>query len=171
MDDKNPKIIELSKTLNALPLFADKPDEARFRNANGVTLKLSNFLPFDPNYHGKGMTGGSKLDREVFEEFVNKRNQLKSIAAEIRKVAVNDEIKHKIYEIEDDEESQLDAVAEGQVLYKLHKVRERDAKIVLRKKEQALVKFGKLICESCVFIFEDYYGEIGKGYIECHHLY
>jgi 5-methylcytosine-specific restriction enzyme A len=57
IDHKNPKIIELSKTLNALPLFPDRPDEDRFRNSNGVTLKLSNFLAFDPNYKGKGMTG------------------------------------------------------------------------------------------------------------------
>src|SRR5579863_1690342 len=78
IDGKNPKIIELSKVLNKLPLFTERPDEEKFRNANGVTLKLSNFLPFDPNYHGKGMTGGSQLDKEVFEEFKNNKNSLKA---------------------------------------------------------------------------------------------
>jgi predicted HNH restriction endonuclease len=52
IDDKNSKIIELSKTLNDLPLFPDRPDEEKFRNPYGVTLKLSNFLAFDPDYKG-----------------------------------------------------------------------------------------------------------------------
>lgn len=29
---------------------------------------------------------------------------------------------------------------------------------------------GKLECECCGFDFEKTYGEIGKGYIECHHI-
>ncbi len=39
IDSGNPKIFELSKTLNALPLFSDRPDREKFRNTNGVTLK------------------------------------------------------------------------------------------------------------------------------------
>ncbi len=169
IDDKNSKIIELSKTLNDLPLFPDRPDEEKFRNPNGVTLKLSNFLVFDPEYKGKGMTGGSKLDEQVFKEFYNNKDKLAAIASEIKKVATNEEIKTKIYSIEDDELAITDSVLEGQVLYKLHKVRERDFEIVKAKKRQAFDVFGKLACEACVFEFEEYYGEIGKGYIECHH--
>lgn len=169
IDGKNPKIIELSKILNALPLFPDRPDEEKFRNPNGVTLKLSNFMPFDPNYKGKGMTGGSKLDKEVFEEFVNQKERLKSIAAEIRSIADSPELVKKIYEIEEDEQTKTDSVMEGQVLYKLHKVRERDVKIVQLKKDQAFSLSGKLACEACIFEFEEFYGDIGKGYIECHH--
>lgn len=53
IDDKNKKIVELSQVLNKLPLFPERPDEEKFRNPNGVTLKLSNFLAFDPTYKGK----------------------------------------------------------------------------------------------------------------------
>lgn len=169
IDGKNPKIIELSKTLNALPLFPDRPDEEKFRNPNGVTLKLSNFMPFDPNYKGKGMTGGSKLDKEVFEEFVNQKERLKFIAAEIRSIADSPELVKKIYEIEEDEQTKTDSVMEGQVLYKLHKVRERDVKIVQLKKDQVFSLSGKLACEACIFEFEEFYGDLGRGYIECHH--
>jgi 5-methylcytosine-specific restriction protein A len=169
IDDKNSKIIELSKTLNDLPLFPDRPDEEKFRNPNGVTLKLSNFLVFDPEYKGRGMTGGSKLDEQVFKEFYNNKDKLAAIASEIKKVATNEEIKTKIYSIEDDELTKTDSVMEGQVLYKLHKVRERDFEIVKAKKRQIFDVFGRLACEACVFEFEEYYGEIGKGYIECHH--
>ena len=169
IDKNNPKIIELSKTLNDLPLFPDRPDKEKFRNTNGVSLKLSNFLAFDPDYKGKGMTSGSKLDEEVFHEFRYKKERLRAIANEIRSIADNMEIKRKIYGIEDDEQSKSDSVMEGQVLYKLHKVRERDVKIVQLKKDQIYSLSGKLACEACVFEFEQYYGNIGKGYIECHH--
>lgn len=169
IDDKNKKIIELSRVLNKLPLFPDRPDEEKFRNPNGVTLKLSNFLAFDPAYKGKGMTSGSKLDKEVFQEYFIQRDKLKAIAAEIKNVAESPETRQKIYTIEEDDQTRNDTVMEGQVLYKLHKVRERDYSIILRKKEQALNLFGKLACEACVFVFEELYGFIGKGFIECHH--
>lgn len=169
IDKSNPKIIELSKILNALPLFQERPDEEKFRNANGVTLKLSNFLSFDPNYAGKGMSSGSILDKLVFEEFYNKRQQLNFIANSIKEIVKNEELKNKIYSIEDDEQTKTDSVMEGQVLYKLHKVRERDAGITSLKKEQMLSLLGKLSCEVCVFEFEKFYGDIGKGFIECHH--
>jgi 5-methylcytosine-specific restriction protein A len=169
IDKKNPKIIEVSRVLNELPIFPERPDEEKFRNANGVTLKLSNFLTFDHTYKGKGMSGGSRLDEEVFNEFLNERDRLRHIAAEIRGVAGNAELKHKIYAIEEDEQTLRDTVMEGQVLYKLHKVRERDKKIVDLKKHQSILLTNKLTCEACIFEFAEFYGQLGQGYIECHH--
>ena len=169
IDDKNPKIIETSRILNELPLFPNRPDEVKFRNPNGVTLKLANFLTFDQTYTGKGMTGGSKLDEEVFKEFFNNREKLREIASEIKKIADNSTLKNQIYSIEEDEQTEKDSVHEGQVLYKLHKVRERNLEIVKYKKEQAFKLYGKLSCEACVFVFQEFYGIIGKGFIECHH--
>ena len=64
IDKKNPRIIELSQLLNRLPLPLDRPDAEKFRNPDGVTFKLSNFLALDKHYSGKGMTHGSKLDGE-----------------------------------------------------------------------------------------------------------
>ena len=43
-------MIELSHGLNALTLHPERPDAARFRNPNGVALKLANFAALDPNY-------------------------------------------------------------------------------------------------------------------------
>jgi 5-methylcytosine-specific restriction enzyme A len=169
IDGKNPRIIELSRILNKLPLFADRPDEEKFRNANGVTLKLSNFLPFDPNYQGKGMTGGSRLDEQIFKEYIDKQSELHAIALEIRKAVENDLILNALSKVEEDEETLNDSVLEGQVLYRLHKYRERDKTIVARKKDQTISSHGKLACEACTFVFEDFYGSIGQGFIECHH--
>ena len=78
-------------------------------------------------------------------------------------------MKESISKIEDDEETKTDSVLEGQVIYKLHKVIERDSSIVHQKKKLALVQRGYLDCEVCQFNFEKFYGIFGKGYIECHH--
>ncbi|HMK18417.1 MAG TPA: HNH endonuclease [Chitinophagaceae bacterium] len=169
IDSGNPKIIEVSKVLNQLPIFHDRPDKEKFRNPNGVTLKLSNFKHFDPDHKGVGMSGGSKLDEIVFNEFYNDREKLRAIATEIRRITDDPTLCEQVNNIEDDEQTAEDSVTEGQVLYKLHKVRERDGKIITRKKEQVWTLYGKLACEACIFEFEGYYGSIGKGYIECHH--
>ncbi|SFD20171.1 5-methylcytosine-specific restriction enzyme A [Chitinophaga sp. CF118] len=165
LDSNNPNIINLSRILNELPLFAHKPDEQRFRNPNGVTLKLCNFLPFDNDYNGKGMTRGSILDQELFIEFSNKRSELKIIATSIKAAISNIDVKTAISLVEDDDVT----VLEGSILYKLHKVIERNSTIVKKKKERVIEIYGKLSCEICDFDFENFYGEIGNGFIECHH--
>ncbi|RYY45760.1 MAG: HNH endonuclease [Chitinophagaceae bacterium] len=169
IDYKNKKIIEVSQILNELPLFSKRPDAVRFRNANGVTLKLSNFLAFDETYTGKGMKGGSKLDHEVFNEFVNQQDKLHAIAKEIKLIARNSDLKHEIAKIEEDDLTRTDGVIEGEILYKLHKVRERDSKIIEEKKKYYYNQHGQLDCEACKFQFQPFYGNIGSGFIECHH--
>jgi 5-methylcytosine-specific restriction enzyme A len=167
IDDKNPKIIELSKILNELPVITNRPVPDKFRNANGVTLKLSNFLSIDPDYSGKGMTGSSKLDKEVFNTFYQSPGTLKAIATRIKQVLSDSKIMDEVSQFKDDDD--FNPVVEGQVLYKLHKTRERNAKIVKKKKEKILKETGKLECETCVFDFFKKYGELGFGFIECHH--
>ena len=44
----SPDVLALSKTLNELPLETERPDAPRFRNPNGVYMKLCNFLRFVP---------------------------------------------------------------------------------------------------------------------------
>lgn len=100
--------------MNALPIFHDRPDEEKFRNPIGVTLKLSNFLPFDETYKGKGMSGGSKLDEEIFKAFENKREELRAIASQIRQVVFDEKLNRRVAEIEDDDMTTADGVLEGQ---------------------------------------------------------
>lgn len=166
---RNPEVIELSKVLNQLPINEGRPDQVKFRNPNGVGLKLSNFLAIDPSYQGKGMESYSKLDKEVFEEFKNTRKELTSIASKIKKTVSNSNLGIKLYKIEDEEDEESFKVKEGKVIYKLHKHIERNSKINKKKKENHLKKEGKLDCEVCGFDFYLIYGELGKGFMECHH--
>jgi 5-methylcytosine-specific restriction protein A len=68
-------------------------------------------------------------------------------------------------ESDDDEE-----FAEGRVLTRLHKRRERNRAAVSKKKTRVLQEAGKLDCEVCGFDFVAHYGELGKGFAECHHI-
>lgn len=79
----NPKIIELSENLNKLKIHSDRPDVIRFRNPNGVSMKLSNFLRLDPNYHGTGLTRGGKLEEQIWNEFATDRKLLRQTAEKI----------------------------------------------------------------------------------------
>ena len=74
-----------------------------------------------------------------------------------------------MYQIGNYEEDDEPEVKEGKVIYKLHKYRERNSKLNKKKKDGYLKTHGKLECEVCGFDFFKMYGELGEGFIECHH--
>jgi hypothetical protein len=49
-----------------------------------VALKLANFAHFDPGYAGRGMDGGSALDRRVFDRLKPYPDLISRLATEIR---------------------------------------------------------------------------------------
>jgi hypothetical protein len=63
-----------------------------------------------------------------------------------------------------------DGFEEGKYLERLHKSRERNSKLIREVKREALRRDGKLSCECCGLVFEEIYGDIGKEFIEAHHL-
>jgi len=166
---KNPEIKELSRILNRLPIFNERPDDVKFRNPNGVGLKLSNFLALDNTYSGKGMQSYSQLDKKVFEEFEFNTTRLQQLAKQIRAIAVDPFLPNQLYLIPEEEEGDISVVEEGAVIYKLHKYRERDVSIVAKKKNIVFEQYGKLLCEACEFDFNVQYGDLGYKFIECHH--
>lgn len=60
-------------------------------------------------------------------------------------------------------------VHEGNECFRQHTERERKPELIRRKKEQAIHQSNVLQCEVCGFVFSALYGELGEGYIECHH--
>ena len=70
-------------------------------------------------------------------------------------------MRSELYLIEDDIDGVGSRVKERKVLYKFHKFRERDKKLVSRKKIQVKKQTGKLSCEVCNFDFEVTYGDLG----------
>lgn len=109
-----------------------------------------------------------KLDVEVFEEFVDSKELLHKLALKIRNAVENSNLLIQLSKIDDDIETGYKA-KEGSVLYKLHKYRERNSAIVKKKKDKYFRENGRLECEVCGFNFNEIYGDLGNGYIECHH--
>ncbi|MBC2575551.1 HNH endonuclease [Peptostreptococcus canis] len=59
---------------------------------------------------------------------------------------------------------------EGKKMLRAHICRERNYKIIKEAKSKYKAENGRLICEICEFDFEKTYGEIGKDFIEGHHI-
>jgi len=162
-DSAHQDIVALSRLLRGLSLHRDRGNDRTFRNPAGVSMKLSNFLRLDPTYGKKGLRAGSKEDKVVWDEFANDQGRLRQIADALRAhttlgtandVPVND------HDVE---------APEGRLLLRQHFVRERNPLLVRKKKQLVIKRDGDLRCEACDFSFRARYGELGSGFIECHH--
>ncbi|HPT72559.1 MAG TPA: HNH endonuclease [Candidatus Cloacimonadota bacterium] len=157
-------ISELSKLLNQRADFLNIPHDNSFRSIDSVYLKLQNFKRLDPTYDGKGLQAGNKMEEEIWNQFANDHEYLKNISQSIIST-INKQINDNMIKESSDEEEEF---PEGNVLYRIHKYRERNSKITLKAKSNAILQ-GKFYCEICGFSFPVTYGELGIGYIECHH--
>ena len=83
LDAEEQAVTDLSRDLNALTVHAERPDAARFRNPNGVALKLANFAALDPNHPGRSMTHGGRRDSEVWDRYASDEDTLAEAAAAI----------------------------------------------------------------------------------------
>ena len=77
-------VIHLSGVLNQLFDSTGEPDAFRFRNPNGVAMKLGNFASLDGNYSGSGLSHRNKLEQVVWDEYSDKRNELELAVASIK---------------------------------------------------------------------------------------
>lgn len=59
---------------------------------------------------------------------------------------------------------------EGKLSLKMHLIRERNPKVIQTAKEDFLKRNGRIFCEACGFDFFKVYGELGKNFIEGHHI-
>ncbi len=129
-------------------------------------MKMCNILRLDPEYQGVGLKAGGKIEETVWNEFAQDRPRLRVVAEGIRAAATLPPLEWTMAP----DSSDLDEAAEGRVLTRLHKIRERNHDIVERKKAKVLQETGCLACEVCSFDFTDRYGDLGHGFIECHHI-
>jgi 5-methylcytosine-specific restriction enzyme A len=167
INGKHYEVKKLSDILNCLPIHNIRPDEQRFRNPNGVYMKLCNFLRYDPSYKGVGLKRGNKLEGEIWNEFSHDLKYLNQIALSIINGLRNNSLPTESREHDTCSDGE-DSFPEGKVLYRQHRLRERNRKLIAQVKRDALSK-GKLSCSVCEFDFFKTYGELGQGYIQCHH--
>ena len=80
----------------------------------------------------------------------------KALRALASRIAVPDEDDEAVY-------------PEGREVLVQHKKRERNSAVVQAAKAMFLRKHGKFVCQACGFDFQDFYGDVGRGFIEAHH--
>jgi 5-methylcytosine-specific restriction protein A len=148
-------------TLNQLPIHKER--EAKFRNPNGVGMKLANFRRLDPDAGGgHGLSRGNSLEPKVWSEFADNQKLLRETAEAIAQNAKASP--ETDYDEDGDVEEEF---AEGRILLRAHRTRERSGKAVAQRKKKA---GDRPTCEVCKFDFLARYGELGRGFIECHHI-
>ncbi len=137
-----------------------------YRSLGSVSSKIENFINLNPK-DGKGLQASSKKDQDIWKKFESDFNNLHFESTELKKRAEQIRVlsnEHVHYE-EDEEYGEK----EGKLVVIIHKRRERNRKLVDRKKTIASKKKEGMSCEVCGFNFEKIYGEIGKNFLECHH--
>jgi len=132
------RVMELSKTLRNHPLHRDAAKQPTFRNPDGVAFKLMNLRAV---HTGKGLKNVSAMDKVIWDEFGNNREELLSVAAEIRKAIENPEVELDQYHDEVE-------FSEGGLLTRRHKSRERNRNI-RKKLLDSRQKKGQLSCDMC----------------------
>ena len=107
----------------------------------------------------------NKLEADVWERYGKDPTQLHEVVNAIKGHTHEKGVWHQ--PVEDEDEA---GANEGKLLYRAHRTRERCPKIVKRKKEQALKRDDRLICEICGFDSQRQYAALDKPFIECHHI-
>jgi 5-methylcytosine-specific restriction protein A len=161
----HPAIAELSKLLRNAGERIGVATTAKFRNFNGVYMKLMNFRRLDPRVQSqgqKGLTRGSGGEVKVWNRFADDRPGLEAAAKIIRNEMQKGSERASV---EDPDQGG----AEGSIVIRIHKARERDPALVAKKKAAVLKATGKLACEACDLTFGERYGPHGEGFIEVHH--
>jgi 5-methylcytosine-specific restriction protein A len=165
----SPEIDELSQTLGRLGRYLGIATEDRFRNVNGVYMKLMNFRRLDPVFTQAGKRGlsrGGQAEEEIWTEFAADAERCHTVAMTIRQILANIQEGENISGLVGDE---IEEAPEGRAITAMHRRYERNSTLVRLRKKRAMATYGRLACEACGFDFRERYGDRGEGFIECHH--
>jgi predicted HNH restriction endonuclease len=170
LGEKHPEVVALSDFLNRLGAVLGTRGGAKFRNPNGVAMKLMNFRRHDFRFANAGSTGrpeGSQPEKPVWDEFASDPVRLFDTVNAIRAI-VESYTGHT--DLAGDDEPGIEEAAEGKLLTRLHRSRERSRKLVEQAKARALKQHGRLACAGCNFEFKAKYGFDAAHIIDCHHV-
>jgi 5-methylcytosine-specific restriction protein A len=159
LDEGDRRVRELSGILQRISIHPLDVRLPNFRNFAGVAQKTRNIATVHPDYVGRP-SNGNMLDKKVLDEFLDDPERMRSVAVSLRQLALADEPESASRLFGDEDES----VMEGRYLLRFHRVRERSSKLRDKKIRSVLARGGLLICELCQFNFEEFYGDLGKGF-------
>lgn len=163
-DATHPAVHELSTLLRQLPLHPHAlRADPRFRNPSGVARKIQNLM-WEATARRFGSPHSSAMDRQVVTGLPDPV-AVRTIAAAVR--TASSQLGNAPVVLAGEEP---DGAVEGAILEYSHRRRERDRKIVQRKKDQLRRAGQPLVCEACgVDVAKRYDLAAGSG-VECHHV-
>ncbi|MGW8972769.1 HNH endonuclease [Streptomyces platensis] len=163
------RVDELSNLLRSLPLHGNSARGIpKFRSTGSVSRKTTDLATNHPAYQGKGTRCG-RLDREMIARFTADPALMLNAAKAIEAGIGSGELSHIPEQPGEAEEDGATAL-EGRLLARWTLARERDPKLRRRKIDSARRMGQPLECEVCDFHFGRFYGDLGKDYIEVHHV-
>ncbi len=154
---KAPEIIALSNLLRSLPYHAEAAKQPTFRNPDGVGFKLMNLRQVAT---GKGLGNVSTMDRQIWNEFGERKDEVHKLAAAIR-VGIAVAGSEQLPEIDQE-------LSEGRLLTALHVRRERNPKV--RKMLLDDRRLAGFRCEICDLTRPDLEEPLQEAMFEAHHL-
>jgi 5-methylcytosine-specific restriction enzyme A len=167
--ENDERVHELSRLLRSLPLHGDSANEnPKFRSAGSVSAKTANLATAHHAYAGVSTRGG-KLDKVVVDAFDARPSEMRENAALVRESFTSGDL-HDAPEYLDELQEGGFTSLEGRLITRMRIARERDPRIRRRKLERVRQLGLPLQCEVCDFHFQDFYGQLGEGYIEVHHV-
>jgi predicted HNH restriction endonuclease len=117
---------------------------------NSQLFKALNALKNHIEYYESTHTGKLLLIRELYSKYLK--------------------IYSKIEDAVVDEEEET-SFPEGKERFRLHRSKERNVTLIKVAKAKYLELNKRLSCQVCDFSFEENYGDLGKGFIEAHHIF
>lgn len=164
---QDPEVIALSELIRNLPFHRDSTNKnVRFRNSDGVYMKLHNLAGLHPDKKGKGLAN-SKMDRAVWDDYASKPELVRKLAQEIAKgikiINAVDSI-----DIDDADDVEMEA-PEGKVLSGVHKRRERHKGFRKKIIDGAIKSTSGVHCKACG-VSTTTPDKIGYFMFEVHHI-
>lgn len=158
------QVVRLSQLLNRLPIHPASMRDETFRNPTGIAMILGNFLGVDPLHNQPGLSRNNQLQASIWNEFIETPLLLHRTAEAIQAAtSAKNTYSSSVFDEED-------VFPEGYILTRQHVMRERNREAVVAKIAQAWRRDGRIACEVCGFDFLRFYGELGRGFAECHHV-
>jgi 5-methylcytosine-specific restriction protein A len=151
------RVIELSRLLRSLPYHSLASRRESFRNPDGVAFKLQNIRHVAT---GKGLGRVSHMDRAIWAEFADKRDEVRRLR-ELIKTGI------MVYEALGEDGGDEFQFPEGRMVTEAHNRRERNPRL-RRKLIENRRCAGPLKCELCECIETDV--AFSDAIFEAHHL-
>ncbi|WP_324701309.1 HNH endonuclease [Micrococcus sp. HOU01] len=161
----DPRVIELSALLQAATIHPAEGRPAAFRSPGSVQRKTFDIATQHPDYTGKPTKGG-RNEALVIAEFLRRPEDMHAEAQRLRA----DLTAVETSQVPADPDTEVLAAWEGTARAGAHLRRERDPKLRAAKIRSVVAAGGQIACEVCGFDFGATYGDVGRGYIEVHHV-